>query len=78
MTQTQTTTETNPDTITELMDRDPLDLSSGDIERIIAYHRKNREAGPRPKKETGPTAKLDLASIGLGPKTPTKLINRRV
>ena len=41
---------TEPDTITELMDRDPLDLSSGDIERIIAYHRKNREAGPRPKK----------------------------
>ena len=68
---------TEPDTITELMDREVLDLSSSDIDRIIAYHRKNRESGPRPKKETGPTAKLDLASIGLAPKPTSNPIKRR-
>lgn len=50
------------------MDLDPLELSSGDIDAIILYHRRNRanaEAGIKPKKESGPKRTLDLAELGL-------------
>ena len=48
----------------ELMSRDPLDLSSQDIDTIISLQRKARqnfEAGVKPKKETGP--KQDLSEL---------------
>lgn len=47
-----------------LMDIDPLELSDQDLDKIIAYQRKaraNREAGIKPKKESGP--KIDLATL---------------
>lgn len=48
----------------ELMSRDPLDLSSADIDRIIDYHRKQRArraAGEKPTKPVGPT--VDISHI---------------
>jgi hypothetical protein len=47
----------------ELMSRDPLDLSSADLDAIIDYHRKQRErraAGEKPTKPTGPKSDLSL------------------
>jgi len=44
-----------------LMNEDPLNLSSQDIDQIILLQRKARqnfEAGVKPKKETGP--KMDI------------------
>lgn len=68
----------------ELMDRDPLELSSQDLDAIIAYQRKHRanlEGGKgKAKKEQGPGLKLDLAALGLVAK-PTAVeptIKRRV
>ena len=58
-------------TLNELMDRNPLDLTIDDLARLVAYYRAAREAGPRPKKETGPTAKLDLSSLGIKAPAPT-------
>ena len=57
-------------TLNELMDRNPLDLTQDDITRLVAHYRQQREAGPRPKKETGPTAKLDLNKLGIKPTVP--------
>lgn len=45
----------------ELMSLDPLEMSSRDIDAIIAYHRKaraNAEAGIKPVKESGPKVSL--------------------
>lgn len=61
--------------IDELMDTDPLDLTSDDprLEAIIAYHRQaraNAEAGIKPKKADGPKGKIDLLSLGLVKKGP--------
>lgn len=72
-----------PDELDELMARDPTDLQSADIDKIIAYQRRqraNREAGKaRPKRGVNPDApkvSLDLSALGLTPKpaaaTPTK------
>ena len=58
-------------TLNELMDRNPLDLTQDDLERLVNYFREARAAGPRPKKETGPTAKLDLSTLGLKAPKPT-------
>lgn len=66
-----------PNEIDELMDRDPLDLSSQDIDKIIAYMRNqlmNFTAGGKPQKDEGP--KLDLSQLGLVPKA--EPIKRRV
>lgn len=52
-----------------LMDLDPLEMTTANIEALIAHHRKNRansEAGIKPKKERGPEKKIDLLSLGLG------------
>ena len=54
----------------ELMSRDPLELSSQDIDEIIAYQRKmraQREGGVKVKKGASdtPKIKLDLAALGL-------------
>jgi hypothetical protein len=48
----------------ELMSRDPLDLSSTDIDTIIDYHRKQRArraAGEKPTKPAGPS--VDISHI---------------
>lgn len=65
----------------ELMDLDPLELSSrpGGIDAVIAYHRQRRadaEAGIKPKREQGPTKKIDLLALGL--KKPSEPMKRRV
>ena len=67
-------------TLNELMDRNPLDLTQDDLARLVNHYRAQREAGPRPKKETGPTAKINLASLGLkAPEVPAgSIIKRRV
>lgn len=53
-----------------LMDLDPLELASteGGIDAIILVMRQRRtmaQAGIKPKKESGPKVKLDLASLGV-------------
>lgn len=53
-------------TIDELMDKDPLELSSKDIDEIIAYERKQRglvEAGVKPKKAEGEKKDLDINAL---------------
>lgn len=58
----------------ELMDRDPLELSSQDIDQIISYQRKHRAnvaGGKKAKKDDGPGVTLDLKALGLVPQTPT-------
>lgn len=65
--------------IDELMDRAELAYTPEEIGKLIAYYRKAREAGPRPKKEKGPEAKIDLGQIGLVAKpAPGSQIKRRV
>lgn len=68
--------------IDELMALDPLLMSSGDIDGIIAYHRRNRanaEAGIKPKKETGPKVSLDnLMATLITPKPTAAPMKRRV
>jgi|JI10StandDraft_1071094.scaffolds.fasta_scaffold3553976_2 hypothetical protein len=53
-----------------IMDLDPLSLAKNPeaLDALIAIMRNRRamsEAGIKPKKETGPKAKLDLVSMGL-------------
>lgn len=67
--------------IDELMDLDPLSLSSQNIDDIIAYHRNRRadlEAGHKPKKEIGPKIKLDLERLGLKKPSTVEPVKRRV
>ena len=62
----------------DLMDKD-LPLSRDDLQKLVAYHRKNREAGPRPKKETGPQPTISLTALGLvKPSAPSTPIKRRI
>lgn len=59
---------TSTNNIDALMDLDPLSMTPDDITEVIAHHRRNRanhEAGIKPKKESGPAAKIDLAVLGL-------------
>lgn len=69
-----------------LMTLDPMELSTkaGTLGRkrldaIIAHHRNQRAVkeagGKRPKKDTGPAAKIDLQALGLKPAAP-KLVRR--
>lgn len=65
----------------ELMSLDPLNYTTEDIDKIIAVHRRNRaqlEAGVKPKREKGPSVKIDLAALGLGETKPKADIKRRV
>ena len=64
--------EPKPDAtdMNELMARDPLELSSQDIDVIIAFHRKNFQVvqgGGKPKK-AGEAKPIDLKELGLLPK----------
>lgn len=65
-----------------LMDLDPLEMTSANIDQIIAYHRQNRanaEAGIKPKKDSGPKVKIDLQALGLSAaKAPSAEIKRRI
>lgn len=50
----------------ELMDRDPMELSAQDIDKIISWHRQQRatyEAGGKIAKPAG--QKIDLKALGL-------------
>jgi len=65
----------------ELMDRDPLELTREDIDKIIAHHRKNRglvEAGKRPSKERGPAPSLDGVLKNLTAGLPKAGIARKI
>lgn len=66
--------------IDELMSLDPLELSSQDINKIIAYQRKaraNNEAGIKPKKEAGPKADLSKVMQALKVKGPEEVLMTR-
>lgn len=74
-----------PDELDELMARDPTSLQTADIDKIIAYQRKqraNREAGiksPRPKRGVDPNApkvSLDLSALGLTVAKPAATISK--
>lgn len=59
-----------PSELDELMQRDPLELSAQDIDKIISFQRAaraRREAGAKTKKAgaTEPKLSLDLAKLGL-------------
>lgn len=68
--------------IDDLMNLDPLELSSQDIDKIIAYQRKqkqNFELGIKPKKEKGASVSLDNVLSALKVQAPTdapKIIRR--
>ena len=67
-------------TLDELMSLDPLELSSRDIDDIIAAQRKlraNYEAGVKPTKGDPTKPKVDLLS-SLGLNTPKTTGTRRV
>ncbi len=55
-----------PIDLTALMSLDPLDLTKQDLDKIIAYQRKQRmqrEAGGRTKKATGETPAVDIKAL---------------
>lgn len=67
-----------PSELDELMSRDPLDLSSQDIDSIIAYHRDLRAkkaAGlvktPRGRKAAAEPSGIDLVALVQGVKIPS-------
>ncbi len=70
-----------PTDLTALMSLDPLDLTKQDLDKIIAYQRKQRmqrEAGGRTKKATGETPAVDIKALmnkipkpSAAPTTPT-------
>lgn len=54
--------------LNDLMDLDPLNLSSQDIEKLVALYRKQRsdyKSGIKPKKETGPRPSISAEKLGL-------------
>ena len=59
-------TDEPPTDLTALMSLDPLDLTKQDLDKIIAYQRKQRmtrEAGGRTKKVTGETPAVDIKAL---------------
>ncbi len=55
-----------PTDLTALMSLDPLDLTKQDLDKIIAYQRKQRmtrEAGGRTKKATGEAPAVDIKAL---------------
>lgn len=69
-----------PNTIDELMDKDPLLLTEQDLAQIITYQRQQRvrfDSGIKPKKDKGPQESINLVErLGLAPKPSP--IKRRV
>jgi hypothetical protein len=69
-------------TIDELVDRDPKDLTPADYDMIIAMHRQARadlEAGIKVKKDKGPAIETPrLADIGLVRAKPVLEFKRRL
>lgn len=56
----------SPTDLTTLMSLDPLDLTKQDLDKIIAYQRKQRmvrEAGGRTKKATGEAPAVDIKAL---------------
>ncbi len=66
-------TDLVPNDLTALMSLDPMDLTKQDLDRIIAYQRKQRvmrEGGTKTKKESGAPAVDIKALLGkVQPKT---------
>lgn len=63
-------------TIDDLMNIDPMDLTKDDIDAIIAYHRQNRQLlaeGVKPKKDKGPSVSLDSVMNALAVKATGEL-----
>lgn len=68
-----------------LMSLDPMELSTKPdtpgrrrLDAIIAYHRNHRaqaEGGKKPKKDSGPSTKIDLTALGLKA-APVKITRR--
>lgn len=75
--------ELTPNDLDDLMTRDPLSLSTQDIDRIIDFHRKargRRAAGEKPVKSTA-AAGLDISAVTnklLAAAAPTVKIARRI
>lgn len=68
-------------TIDDLMNLDPLELTASNIDAIIAYHRKNRANsvdGAKPKKEVGPKISLDALVAKMAPKSAAQVVKRRI
>jgi hypothetical protein len=65
--------------IDTLMDLDPLELTSTNIDAIIAYHRKARGAGAKPKRDDGPKADISEVLKGMFdiPPAPAAGVRRR-
>lgn len=64
--------------IDTLMDLDPLELTSTNIDQIIAYHRKNRAmiaSGAKPKRESGPKVDISAALQGLLAQEPKPVVS---
>lgn len=63
-----------PTDLTALMSLDPLDLTKQDLDKIIAYQRKQRmqrEAGGKTKRATGEAPAVDIKAL-LGKIQPAK------
>jgi hypothetical protein len=77
-------TTSDPETVDELMDRihnsEPAELTPSDVEALITYHRKNREGGLKPKKETAKKEQkndlMDLVRVNI--KAPEGKTFRRI
>lgn len=55
---------------------DPTMLTPDDIDKLILYHRRNREGGLRPTKDEGPAKKIDLAALGVMTQAQGKVYRR--
>lgn len=70
-----------PNTVDELMDLDPLSLTSDNIDAIIAHHRKARAAstGGKAKKDTGPKVDISevMKALGGAPAPVAGMVRRR-
>ena len=74
--------DTTPNTVDLLMEIDPLELTSENIDAIIAYHRKARAAstGGKAKRDTaGPKVDISavMQAIGGAPAPAAPAIRRR-
>lgn len=70
-----------PNTVDELMDLDPLSLTSDNIDQIIAHHRKARASstGGKARKDTGPKVDISevMKALGGAPAPAAGVVRRR-